>query len=77
MTTHKRTTLPNLAGKPNSTPDALEAARMYLSAKHEGDDMRIEFAGRHLELIEYFQRLNTAFPGYSEIPERGEGRRSS
>ncbi len=75
MNTPTRTTLPNLAHNPNSKPDVLDAARMYLSAKSEGDDFRIEAAGRHLELIEYFQRLTTGFPSDSGIPERGSGRR--
>lgn len=40
--------------------DVLDAARMYLSARDEGDTFRMEQAGRHLELIRYlFQDLNT------------------
>jgi hypothetical protein len=69
MTTHKRTTLPSL----NAKPDVLEAVAMYLSAKHEGDEFRMEAAGRHLELIEYFLSLNQGFP---EWFESGSGRRS-
>ncbi len=70
MTTHKRTTLPSL----NSKPDVLDAVRMYLSAKHEGDEFRMENAGRHLELIEYFQRLNSGNPAIPSRLDGGSGR---
>jgi hypothetical protein len=55
----------------------LEAACQYLEAKRDGDNLRVESAGRQLEAFEYLQRLNTGFPGYSAIPERGSGRRDS
>lgn len=79
MTISTRTSYHNLASQPNSNTqvDVLDAARMYLSARDEGDALRMLNAGRHLELLEYFQRLNTGCDHDSTIPERGEGRRDS
>ncbi len=49
-----------------------EALTMWYES--EGDRLRLGLAFQHLQLIDYFQRLNTGFPGDSEIPERGGSR---
>jgi hypothetical protein len=80
MTIYTRTTHPNLAGSSNSKSnsprevDIFDALRMFYHS--DGDLFRLQSALRHLETIDDLQRLNTGFPGDSEIPERGEGRRS-
>jgi len=56
-------------------PDVFLALKGFYAAHREQDEFRLESWLRHLELIAYFQRLNTGFPGGSEIPERGSGRR--
>jgi hypothetical protein len=53
----------------------LEAACQYLEAKRDGDNLRVESAGRQLEAFEHVQRLNTGYLVTSGIPEPGNGRR--
>jgi hypothetical protein len=79
MTTHKRTTLPNLAAKPNSTPDVFDALSMFYEALNDCDVFRVQAAFRHLEFLQDMQMLSglnrdcgAILTGY----ERGEGRRS-
>lgn len=45
------------AGRRPPKTDLFHAAYMYLSAKIEGDEFRIEAAGRHLEFIADLQML--------------------
>jgi hypothetical protein len=70
MTTYTRTTHPNLAGSRNST-----ALKMLFDAYLFNDQFLILEALKQLEFLDDLQRLNTACPGGSEIPERGERRR--
>ena len=56
-TTTALSSTPNLRRQYPPTPDLLHAAYMYLSAKHDGDELRIEWAGRHLEFIADLQLL--------------------
>ncbi len=52
-------------------PDVFAALKGFYHAHEEQDLFRAESWVRHLELIEYFQRLNAGCPSDSTIPERG------
>ena len=54
VTTHKRTTLPNLAGEPNST-----AIKMLFDAYLHQDQFLIQEAMKQLEFLDHLQRLKT------------------
>ncbi len=75
MTTPTRTTPLNFAGKPNSTPEISKAVEMLFRAHLHQDPFQIENAMKHLEFLEYLQRLNhdrdAVLLGY----ERGERQR--
>jgi len=76
MTPSMRTSLFSFASQPNSTtqprnPDTFAALKGFYVAFEEQDQMRAEAWLRHLELIEYFQRLNTGCVSGSDSRERG------
>ncbi len=73
MTTPTRTSRPNLADFPNSTPEDREMAILLVAYP---DRMRTPEPEDLWALCDFLLDGNTGFPGDSGIPERGNGRRS-